>query len=96
MAEKQADKQVNTAADGANRPSAVETVQDSAEHLVRESPEPSDKANKSYRVAYPTDQFVVPGHPVVTTAGTPLTDAQAKEVLPAAEASGVRIVEVED
>jgi hypothetical protein len=77
-----------------DRPSTVEGVVGGADELIRQAPEPSEKAKKVYRVLYPTDHFVVPGHPVVTTAGVPLTDDQAKVVLPAAEASSVKIVEV--
>lgn len=89
MAEKQVDTTVG-------RPSTVEEVVGSADELIRQAPEPNDKAKKVYKVLYPVDHFVVQGYPVVTTAGVPLTDAQAKEVLAAAEASEVRIVEVED
>lgn len=79
----------------ANRPSDVEVAPGSAADLVRNAPAPNEKASKSYRVLYPNDHFVMEGMPVVTTAGTPLTDAQAKQLLPVAEASGVTIVEVE-
>lgn len=81
---------------GANRPSAVEYPKDSVEHLVRNAPEPSDKAKKSYRVLYPTDRFLMEGLPVITSSGTPLTDEQVKKLLPVAEASGVRIAEVSE
>jgi hypothetical protein len=77
-----------------NRPSMEGVVRGSTADLVRNAPEPSDKAKKSFRVLYPDDQFVMEGMPVVTTAGTPLTDEQAKKMLPVAEASGVQIVEV--
>lgn len=81
----------------ANRPTGPETVvSGSAQELIDSAPAPSDKASKVYRVQYPNDVFVVDGHPVVSSAGTPLTKEQADAVLRAAEASGVKIVEVED
>jgi hypothetical protein len=79
-----------------NRPSEVTEVVGSAEELVRQAPDPTNKGGKIYQVAYPIDQFVVEGQPVVNTTGVRLTDAQAKEILPAAEASGVKIVEVKE
>ena len=93
-----AEKNTSTAPEdvGANRPSAVEFPLDSVEHLIRNAPKPSDKASKVYRVLYPINNFVMEGMPVVTSAGTPLTDEQAKKLLPAAEASGVAIAEVEE
>lgn len=90
-----AEKEVGASGDVvANRPSNVEVVPGSAAELMQNAPAPSEKASKSYRVLYPNDHFVMEGMPVVTTAGTPLTDAQAKQLLPVAEASGVQIVEV--
>lgn len=80
----------------ANRPTGPEVeLRNTADDLVRTAPEPSDKAKKSYRCLYPTDRFVMEGMPVVTASGTPLTDEQFKKLSPVAEASGVRIVEVE-
>lgn len=78
-----------------NRPSEVEEVSGSAEELVRNAPEPTEKGGKIYRVVYPTDRFVVEGHPVVDSSGVRLTKEQADSVIPLAEASGVKIVEVE-
>jgi len=81
----------------ANRPTGPEVeVKDSAQELVRSAPEPADKGGKIYKVLYPADQFVMAGHPVVNTTGVRLTKAQADEILPVAEESGVRIVEVGD
>lgn len=79
----------------ANRPSAVDVPLESVADLIEQAPEPSDEAKGVFRVQYPDDNFVMEGMPVVTAAGTPLTDAQAQEILPVAEASGVRIVQVE-
>ena len=80
----------------ANRPTGPETVvKGSAQELIENAPEPTEEGGKLYKVAYPNDVFIVADHPVVSSAGTRLTDEQAKEVLSAAEASGVRIVEVE-
>jgi hypothetical protein len=79
-----------------NRPSDVETVSGSAQELIEQAPAPTEEGGKVYRVLYPTDQFVMEGHPVVTSSGTALTSEQADKLLPVAEASGVRIVEVED
>ena len=81
----------------ANRPTGPEVeLRDTAADLVREAPEPTDEDGaKVYKVVYPADLFVVAGHPVVNTEGVRLTSAQAEEILPAAEASGVKIVEVD-
>lgn len=79
----------------ANRPSEVTEPSNSVAELVRNAPEPSENASAVYQVLYPTDQFVMEGMPVVTTAGTPLTDEQAEKLLPVAEASGVKIVKVD-
>jgi len=79
-----------------DRPSAQETVVGSAQELIEQAPPPTEEDGKKYRVLYPTDQFVMEGHPVVTSSGTALTNEQAEALLPVAEASGVRIVEVED
>jgi len=94
MAEKQV---VEGGGVAANRPTGPDVVvPGSAEELIAQAPEPTDKGTgKIYQVLYPTDHFVVHGHPVVTSSGTRLTKAQADEVLPAAEASGVKIVEVQ-
>ena len=96
MAEKQVVEETGGVA--ANRPTGPEVVvRGSADELIADAPEPTTdgKTGKVYQVMYPTDNFVVPGHPVVTSAGTRLTKSQADEILPAAEASGVRIVEVQ-
>jgi hypothetical protein len=53
------------------------------------------KVGKIYKVAYPTDHFVVNGLPVINSTGVVLTDEQAQTVLEAADASDVRIVEVQ-
>jgi len=80
----------------ANRPTGPEVeVRGSVSELLKGAPEPTEKGGKLYKVLYPTDQFFVEGHPVVTTDGTRLTAEQAKAIVPAAQASGVRIVEVE-
>lgn len=79
----------------ANRPSVAEP-QDRTEELIAAAPDPSKSGGKIYKVQYPTSRFVLEGHPVVDTDGVRLTAEQAKTVLPAAEASGVKIVEVED
>lgn len=92
MAEKEVDA---TGGVAANRPTGPEVaVQGSADELVRNAPDPTTEGGKIYKVLYPTDQFVMEGHPVVGTAGVRLTTEQADEILPAAEASGVKIVEV--
>lgn len=79
----------------ANRPTADDvTLRETADDLVRKAPAPTTKGGKIYKVMYPTDRFVMAGMPVVDTAGVRLTAEQAKEILPAAEASGVQIVEV--
>ncbi len=81
----------------ANRPTGPEVVVvGSAAELIQNAPDPTDKGGKVYRVLYPTDMFVVQGQPVVNTSGVRLTSAQAEEILSAAAASGVKIVEVED
>src|SRR5215212_8536016 len=78
-----------------NRPSEQDVVAGSAQELVEQAPEPTDdEGSKVYAVSYPTDQFVMEGMPVVTTTGTPLTSEQVDKLLPVAEASGVKIVEV--
>ena len=92
MAEKEVSPQGDVTANRPTPPGVV--VNESADDIARRAPEPSDKAKKSYRVMYPTDRFIMEGMPVVTSAGTPLTDEQAKKLLPVAEASGVQIVEV--
>lgn len=89
MAEKVASEGAAT-----NRPSALTEPVGSVEELVRNAPEPSENADKIYRVKYPDDRFVMEGMPVITQEGTSLTNTQAEEILPAAEASGVKIVEV--
>jgi hypothetical protein len=92
-----AEKQIGVDGDVvANRPSNVDVVSGSAAELISNAPAPSDKAGKVYRVLYPTDHFVMEGMPVVTSGGTPLTDAQAKQLLPVAEASGVKIEQVSE
>lgn len=92
MAEKQVDA---TGGVAANRPSGDEAVvRDSAQELIQQAPEPDAEGGKVYAVVYPNDQFVMEGMPVVSSAGTPLTDEQARNLLPVAEACGVRIVEV--
>jgi hypothetical protein len=93
MAEKQVDA---TGGIAANRPSGPEVViPGSASELIANAPVPADKGGKIYRVSYPTDHFVVNDMPVVDTTGVRLTAEQAKTVLEAAEASGVKIVEVQ-
>ena len=94
MAEKQVDA---TGGVAANRPSGPEVaVRGSADELIANAPEPTDKGTgKIYATVYPTDHFVMEGMPVVGIAGVRLTKAQADELIPAAEASGVRIVEVQ-
>jgi len=80
----------------ANRPTGPEVeLRDTAQDLIRKAPAPTEKGGKIYKVMYPTDMFVVQGHPVVNSTGVRLTQEQAKVILPAAEASGVRIVEIE-
>ena len=91
MAEKNVDTSGNVTA---NRPSTEGVVLESAEHVVRQAPDPVDKGGKIYKVLYPTDQFVMEGMPVVNTVGVRLTAEQAKNLLPVAETSGVQIVEV--
>ena len=94
MAEKQVDTSGNVVA---NRPSGDDVVlQDTADDLVRQAPEPATDGGKIYKVMYPTDQFVMEGMPVVNKSGVRLTSEQAEKLLPVAEASGVVIVEVED
>lgn len=91
-----AEKEVGASGDVvANRPTPDGVLIAGGSHeLIAQAPEPSDKAKKSYRVLYPSDNFVMEGMPVITHTGTPLTDDQAKKLLPVAEASGVRIAEV--
>lgn len=90
-----AEKQIVGDEVAANRPTGPEVeVRDGANELVRNAPEPTDKGGKIYKVLYPTDQFVKEGQPVVNSNGVRLTKAQADEILPAAAASGVQIVEV--
>lgn len=96
MAEKQVDA---TGSVAANRPSGDEAVvRDSAQELIRQAPEPSEEGTdtKVYRVLYPNNHFVMEDMPVVSDVGTPLTADQAEKLLPVAEASGVRIVEVNE
>lgn len=78
-----------------NRPSEVDEARGSVEELVRNAPDPTEKGGKVYKVVYPVDRFLLEGYPVVDSDGVRLTSEQANTVLPAAEASGVRIVEVE-
>lgn len=93
MAEIEKDAAGNVAA---NRPTGPEVViRGSADELIAQAPGPSDKAKKAYKSVYPNDNFIMEGMPVVTSAGTPLTDEQYKKIAPVAEASGVKIVEVE-
>lgn len=93
MAEKEVVEETGGVA--ANRPTGPEVeVQDTAADLISKAPEPSEEGGKVYRVVYPDDHFVMEGMPVVTQSGVVLTDAQAEELLPVAEASGVKIVEV--
>lgn len=92
MAEKQVVEETGGVA--ANRPTGPEVeVQGTAQDLIDNAPEPSSDG-KIYRVMYPNDHFVMEGMPVVNQSGVVLTDAQAEELLPVAEASGVKIVEV--
>lgn len=94
MAEKEVSPQGDVTA---NRPTGPDVnVQDSAQELIRQAPEPTEKGGKIYKVLYPNNYFVVANMPVINNTGVRLTKAQADEILPAAEASGVRIVEVED
>lgn len=79
----------------ANRPSTAEPL-NRTEELIAAAPDPSKSGGKVYKVQYPTNRFLVEGHPVVDTTGVRLTAEQAKAILPAAEASGVKIVEVQD
>jgi hypothetical protein len=81
----------------ANRPTGPDVpVRGSADELIVSAPEPTDdETGKIYRVLYPNDHFVMEGHPVVNTAGVRLTKEQADAILPAAEASGVLIEEVQ-
>lgn len=92
MAEIEKDAQGNVAANRPTGPGVV--IQGSADELIAQSPDPSDKAKKAYAVVYPNSNFIMEGMPVVTDAGTPLTDDQFKKIAPVAEASGVKIVEV--
>jgi hypothetical protein len=62
---------------------------------MAENEEPAVEDGKIYKVAYPIDHFVVDGLPVIDSTGVVLTDEQAQTVLEAADASGVRIVEVQ-
>jgi hypothetical protein len=62
---------------------------------MAENEEPAVEGGKIYKVAYPTDHFVVNDLPVIDSTGVVLTDEQAQTVLEAADASGVRIVEVQ-
>lgn len=80
----------------ANRPTEVTTPVDSVDALVESAPDPVDKGGKIYAVQYPTDRFVMEGMPVMDTTGVRLSAEQAKTLLPAAEASGVTIVEVSE
>jgi len=92
-----AEKQVDATGDVvANRPSDTEVLNNETHELIRSAPDPVDKGGKIYKVLYPTDHFVVEGYPVVDSTGVRLTAEQAKTLLPAAEASGVKIVEVQD
>ena len=80
----------------ANRPTGPEVeVKGSVAEIVRNAPAPTEKGGKIYKVVYPSGQFVMEGQPVVNDTGVRLTAEQAKAILPAAEASGVRIVEIE-
>lgn len=92
MAEIEKDAQGNVAANRPTGPGVV--IPGSTDELIAQAPSPSDKAKKAYKVVYPTSNFVMEGMPVISDAGTPLTDEQAKKLLPVAEASGVKIVEV--
>ena len=92
MAEIEKDGAGNVAANRPTGPGVV--IPGSTDELIAQAPDPSDKAKKAYKVVYPTCNFLMEGMPVVTDAGTPLTDEQAKKILPVAEASGVKIVEV--
>lgn len=78
-----------------NRPSDQGFVRGSVEELIADAPDPAKSGGKIYRVQYPTDRFVMEGMPVVDSVGVRLTADQAKNLLPVAEASGVKIVEVE-
>lgn len=79
----------------ANRPTGPMDLElNETDALIEAAPEPATEGGKIYRVLYPTDQFLMEGMPLVHTGGVRLTQDQADEVLPAAEASGVRIVEV--
>lgn len=79
----------------ANRPTGPMDLElNETDALIESAPEPVTEGGKIYQVMYPIDRFVVEGMPVVNTGGVRLTQDQADEVLPAAEASGVRIVEV--
>lgn len=96
MAEKEVDA---TGGVAANRPTGPEAVAlDSAmvDELIANSPEPDTSGGKIYKTLYPNDLFVMEGHPVVNTDGVRLSDAQAAEIIPMAEASGVKIVEVSE
>lgn len=92
MAEIEKDAQGNVAANRPTGPGVV--IPGSTDELIVQAPEPSDEAKKAYKVAYPTSNFIMEGMPVITDTGTPLTDEQAEKMLPVAEASGVKIVEV--
>lgn len=92
-----AEKQVHGVSEDlpANRPSNAEPL-NRTEELIAAAPDPAKSGGKIYRVQYPTSRFVMEGQPVVDTAGVRLTAEQAKAILPLAEASGVKIVEVGD
>ena len=81
----------------ANRPTGPEVeVSGGAQELVRKAPDPVEDGGKIYKVLHPDNYFVVAGNPVVNNEGVRLTTEQADVILPAAKASGVRIVEVEE
>lgn len=92
-----AEKEVDATGDViANRPSDLPVPAGTVEELVRSAPDPAADGGKIYAVQYPNDRFIVADHPVVESSGTRLTEEQANTILPAAEASGVRIVEVSE
>lgn len=61
-----------------------------ADEAVALAPAPG-KGDTLVSVGYPTDRFVVEGHPVLTQEGTKLSASAAKVVVEAALANGVRV-----
>lgn len=71
-------------------------VENTTTEVVAKAPEPSSGAKKKVAVAWPSNQLVVEGLPVVTNEGTPVTAEQHKQLEEAAKRSGITLREVND